>query len=87
VSKPGTNRRPFQRGTPPLARPRLLTDPAHPQEFSTIPFDRLVEHAPDAFFIYDLGGRILGVNRRACEMLGYTQEELLAKYLSLSISE
>ena len=38
----------------------------------------IIEHAADAFFVYDAGGKILDVNRRACETLGYTREELLS---------
>lgn len=37
----------------------------------------LIYAAADAFFIHDDQGRILDVNRRACETLGYTREELL----------
>ena len=79
MSKPGTKRRLHGKETPPSFQPRLLTDPAQPQELAAIPFDRLVEYAADAFFIYDLGGRFLGVNRSACESLGYTREELLGR--------
>ncbi len=38
---------------------------------------RLVEQAADALFVHDLEGRFVSVNRRACESLGYTREELL----------
>ena len=38
----------------------------------------IIEHAADAFFVYDAGGSIFDVNRRACETLGYTREELLS---------
>jgi PAS domain S-box-containing protein len=37
----------------------------------------LTEQAADAFFVHDETGRILEVNRRACESLGYSREELL----------
>ncbi len=40
-------------------------------------FRLLVEHSTDAFFLHDFDGRILDVNRHACESLGYTREELL----------
>ncbi len=40
-------------------------------------FRLLVEQAADAFFLHDADARILDVNRRACESLGYTREELL----------
>lgn len=39
---------------------------------------KLIENAPDAFFVYDDEGRFLDVNRMACEQLGYNREELLA---------
>jgi PAS domain S-box-containing protein len=38
----------------------------------------IIEHAADAFFVYDARGRILDADRRACETLGYTREELLS---------
>jgi PAS domain S-box-containing protein len=38
----------------------------------------IIEHPADALFVYDAGGRILDANRRACETLGYTREELLS---------
>jgi diguanylate cyclase (GGDEF)-like protein/PAS domain S-box-containing protein len=38
----------------------------------------IIEHAADAFFVYDAGGKIFDVNRRACGTLGYTREELLS---------
>ena len=44
---------------------------------SEIRFRRLVEQAADAMFVYDLGGRFVDVNRRACESLGFAKEELL----------
>jgi len=39
----------------------------------------LVEQAPDAVFIADIGGRYLEVNVPACRLLGYTREELVGK--------
>jgi len=47
------------------------------QQESEERFRLLVEHAADAFFLHDADGGILDVNRRACESLGYTREELL----------
>lgn len=38
----------------------------------------LIYAAADAFFVHDAEGRIIDVNRRACESLGYTREELLS---------
>ena len=44
---------------------------------SEIRFRRLVEQAADAMFVHDLEGRLVDVNRKACESLGYSREELL----------
>ena len=41
-------------------------------------FRTLVEHSADTFLLHDSDGRILDVNKHACESLGYTREELLA---------
>jgi len=42
----------------------------------------LVDHAADAFFLHDTDdyGRILDVNRQACESLGYSREEMIGHY-------
>jgi len=40
-------------------------------------FRTFVENAADAFFIIGPQGQVQDVNRRACESLGYTREELL----------
>lgn len=45
-------------------------------------FRLLVEQAGDAFFIHDYEGKILDVNLRACDTLGYTREELLDMWIS-----
>ena len=37
-----------------------------------------LDHAGDAVFIFDAGGRFTRVNNRACESLGYSPDELLA---------
>lgn len=41
-------------------------------------FRHLFENATDALYLHDLDGRHQAVNRQACEMLGYTRDELLA---------
>jgi PAS domain S-box-containing protein len=40
-------------------------------------FRLLVENAADGFFLNDDNGNVLDVNQRACELLGYSREELL----------
>lgn len=40
-------------------------------------YRNVVEHAADAFFLHDMQGRFIDVNRAACRSLGYTREELL----------
>ena len=37
----------------------------------------LTDHAADTFIVHDREGQIVEVNRRACEQLGYSREELL----------
>jgi PAS domain S-box-containing protein len=46
-------------------------------------FRHLVEQAGEAFFVYDLTGRLIDVNREACESLGYSRADLL----SLSVED
>ncbi len=40
-------------------------------------FRTFVDHATDAFFLFDADGVLVDVNRQACEGLGYTREELI----------
>jgi PAS domain S-box-containing protein len=40
-------------------------------------FRVFVDHAADAFFLHDEQGRVLDVNLRACDSLGYTRDELI----------
>jgi two-component system cell cycle sensor histidine kinase/response regulator CckA len=40
-------------------------------------FRTFVDHATDAFFVHDAEGRVVDVNHRACESLGYTRDELI----------
>ncbi len=40
-------------------------------------FHLLVEHSSDTFLLHDFEGKIMDVNRHACESLGFTREELL----------
>ena len=39
----------------------------------------ILEQAADAIFMRDESGRILEANQKACQSLGYSREELLAK--------
>lgn len=51
-------------------------------------FRRLFEYSNDAVFIYDLEGQTLNVNKKACIMLGYSKDELLAiPFLDLQTTE
>jgi two-component system cell cycle sensor histidine kinase/response regulator CckA len=45
-------------------------------------FRGLFEHAADAIFVLEQGGRIVDANRRACYSLGYTRQELLTMKVS-----
>jgi PAS domain S-box-containing protein len=40
-------------------------------------FRTLVDHASDAFFLYNEDATVLDVNRQACENLGYRRDELI----------
>ena len=40
----------------------------------------LMEQASDAIFVADANGRLMDVNAKACELLGYHQDELLGKH-------
>ncbi len=42
-------------------------------------YHTIMEQAADAIFMRDESGRILEANRQACQSLGYSREELLAK--------
>ncbi len=45
-------------------------------------FDNMITHAVDAFFLHDTLGNVLEVNRAACDMLGYTREEMLSIHVA-----
>lgn len=47
----------------------------------------LIEQASDGIFIADNDGRFVDVNRAGCEMLGYTRDELVGKYIADVIPE
>ena len=42
-------------------------------------FRTLVDHASDAFFLYNEDATVLDVNRQACEGLGYRRDELIGR--------
>ncbi len=44
---------------------------------SDLRFRQLVDQAADALYIHDQSGRLLDVNQRACDSLGYSKAELL----------
>lgn len=59
---------------------RDITERKHAEEElrrSEQKFRRVMEHAADALFVHDPEGRIVDVNQRASESLGYTRDELL----------
>jgi PAS domain S-box-containing protein len=41
-------------------------------------FRLLVEHSKDAFYLHKRNGKIIDANKHACDILGYTLQELLA---------
>ena len=45
-------------------------------------YETLLNTATDAFFLHDLKGKILDVNKQACLSLGYTKDELLTMSVS-----
>lgn len=55
---------------------RRLTDEAAQAEAHA---RQVIELSPDAFFLANLEARFTDVNHAACELLGYTREELLGK--------
>ncbi|HEY3109524.1 MAG TPA: ATP-binding protein [Chloroflexota bacterium] len=55
----------------PAARPRPIRRPGG------LPYRRIFEAEPDAHFVAEADGRIVGVNPAACELLGYERDELL----------
>jgi len=58
-----------------LVRERSLQD-------SEYRYRTLLETATDAFFLYNLKGKLLDANQQTCESLGYSHEELLELTIS-----
>jgi PAS domain S-box-containing protein len=53
-------------------------------------FRTYVDHATDALFVSDEQGKIIDMNHRACESLGYTREELMGttpRFIDTGIDE
>lgn len=44
-------------------------------------YREMLEQAPSPILVHDMSGRLIEVNKRACESLGYTRAELLGKYI------
>jgi len=76
VTQPGTKRRFPSAG--PLA-PQSSPVSSDQEGAIAIPYRLLAEHAGDAFFVHDLQGRFLDANQIACESLGYSRVEILAR--------
>lgn len=61
----------------------MMMDISQLKEFETelknseAKFKALVENASDALFVHDFNGKIVDLNKKACESLGYEREELL----------
>ncbi|MFZ0260475.1 MAG: DUF4118 domain-containing protein, partial [Pseudolabrys sp.] len=49
---------------------------------SKVRFRTFVDHATDAFFLLDDDWTVLDVNRRACDGLGYSRQELIGRHKS-----
>ncbi len=59
---------------------RDITEQIHFEEMlqeNASRYKAIIEQAGDAYFVHDLSGRFTEVNKRACDSLGYTREELL----------
>jgi len=55
-----------------------LIETQHALRLSEDRFRSVVDQAGDALFLHSPDGRILDVNRRACDSLGYTRKDLLS---------
>ncbi|MFW6104802.1 MAG: PAS domain S-box protein [Candidatus Bipolaricaulota bacterium] len=55
--------------------------------FSAYKTRELIEYLPEALFLEDFDGKILDVNSQACELLGYSKEELLNQEVEKIVPE
>lgn len=63
-----------------LSTGRDITERKHTMEalqYSENRYRSLIDQAANGLFVHDFDGRLLDVNQRACESLGYTSDELL----------
>ncbi len=63
-----------------LSTGRDITERKHTMEalqYSENRYRTLINQAANPLFVHDFDGRLLDVNQRACESLGYTSDELL----------
>ncbi len=66
------------------ARVSLAEKSLSTSQASELRFRNIFDHSNDAIFLVDpMDDEILDVNRRACEMLGYSREELIAIPMSM----
>lgn len=54
-----------------------LRQAEHELRASEARFRVFVDHAADAFYLHDSQGKLVDVNRQACESLGYSRDELI----------
>ncbi|MDP7386290.1 MAG: PAS domain S-box protein, partial [Nitrospinota bacterium] len=70
-----------ERGSTTLHRTRALEQHAVRLEQSEEKYRTVFAQANDAIEVVDEDGRFIDCNQKACEMFGYTREELLSKRL------
>ena len=64
-----------------LSTGRDITERKHTMEalqYSENRYRTLINQAANALFVHDFSGKLLEVNQRACDSLGYTHDELLS---------
>ncbi len=72
---------------PNTVAPVLLRDARLALRESETQFRELIEQASDGIFLADAAGNYLLANPRLCEMLGYTETQLLASNVAISYPE